>query len=86
MAEQLKIEAPVTDKDELAGSEAPLLDHLIELRKRLIRSMLVILGLLIVVIVLASNRGIFGLLDAIGMRVRRDRSAQAPATKPQSAR
>ncbi|WP_417308643.1 twin-arginine translocase subunit TatC [Devosia sp.] len=36
------------DEDELAGSEAPLLDHLIELRKRLIRSLLVLFGLLIV--------------------------------------
>jgi sec-independent protein translocase protein TatC len=35
-------------EDELAGSEAPLLDHLIELRKRLIRSVLVIFGLLLV--------------------------------------
>ena len=60
MAEQLKIEAPVTDKDELAGSEAPLLDHLIELRKRLIRSMLVILGLLIVCFFFAG--GIFDIL------------------------
>ena len=39
-----------TDKatdDELAGSEAPLLDHLIELRKRLIRSLIVLFVLLI---------------------------------------
>ncbi|MDB5539594.1 MAG: tatC [Devosia sp.] len=52
MAEQSKLEAPKgapkTDEDELAGSEAPLLDHLIELRKRMIRSLLVIFGLLIV--------------------------------------
>ena len=50
MAEQTKLEAPATAEpaDELAGSEAPLLDHLIELRKRLIRSLLVIFGLLIV--------------------------------------
>ena len=50
MVEQTKLEAPETAKteDELAGSEAPLLDHLIELRKRLIRSLLVIFGLLIV--------------------------------------
>src|SRR5690349_9115324 len=43
-----KIEAPKTDDDELAGSEAPLLDHLIELRKRLIRSIIVLVCLLIV--------------------------------------
>jgi sec-independent protein translocase protein TatC len=43
-----KLEAPKTDtEDELAGSEAPLLDHLIELRKRLIRSIIVLLVLLI---------------------------------------
>jgi len=52
MAEQTKLaapkDAPKTDEDELAGSEAPLLDHLVELRKRLIRSLLVIFGLLIV--------------------------------------
>lgn len=55
MAEQTKLEAPKdaskpapeTTEDELAGSEAPLLDHLIELRKRMIRSLLVIFGLLI---------------------------------------
>jgi sec-independent protein translocase protein TatC len=35
------------DKDELAGSEAPLLDHLIELRKRLIRAVIVLFVLLI---------------------------------------
>ena len=52
MAEQTKLEAPkdaaAVEQDELAGSEAPLLDHLIELRKRLIRSLLVIFALLIV--------------------------------------
>ena len=49
MAEQTKLEAPKPETDdELAGSEAPLLDHLVELRKRLIRSVLVIFGLLIV--------------------------------------
>ncbi len=51
MAEQTKLEAPQNapeaEQDELAGSEAPRLDHLIELRKRLIRSRLVIFGLLI---------------------------------------
>jgi sec-independent protein translocase protein TatC len=48
MADQPKLTGPATaTDDELAGSEAPLLDHLIELRKRLIRSLLVIFGLLI---------------------------------------
>lgn len=63
MAEQTKLEAPKdapkdapeTADDELAGSEAPLLDHLIELRKRLIRSLLVIFGLLIVCFFFASS-------------------------------
>ena len=47
MAEQPKIAGPAAQPDELAGSEAPLMDHLIELRKRLIRSLLVLFGLLI---------------------------------------
>jgi len=47
MADQPKLTGPSTGDDELAGSEAPLMEHLIELRKRLIRSMLVIMGLLI---------------------------------------
>jgi sec-independent protein translocase protein TatC len=38
---------PRDDEDELAGTEAPLIDHLIELRKRLIRSIIVIFVLLI---------------------------------------
>lgn len=54
MAEQPKIEGQKVE-DELAGSEAPLLDHLIELRKRLIRSVLVIFGLLIACFFVASN-------------------------------
>lgn len=48
MADQPKLAGPATEpEDELAGSEAPLLDHLIELRKRLIRSVLVLMALLI---------------------------------------
>lgn len=39
--------AKIEEEDELAGSEAPLLDHLIELRKRLIRSVIVLLCLLV---------------------------------------
>ena len=34
MAEQPKLAAPDATKDELAGSEAPLMDHLVELRNR----------------------------------------------------
>ena len=52
MAEPKQLAGP--DPDELKGSEAPLLDHLIELRKRLIRSILVIVGLLIVCFFFAS--------------------------------
>jgi len=48
MAEQPKLAAPATpDKDEIAGSEAPLMDHLVELRNRLIRAIIVIFGLLV---------------------------------------
>lgn len=47
MAETKKISASAPEEDELAGSEAPLLDHLIELRKRLIRSLIVLFVLLI---------------------------------------
>ena len=46
MADQPKLAGPAPE-DELAGSEAPLLDHLIELRKRLIRSCIVLFALLI---------------------------------------
>ena len=49
MADQPKLAGPASTEpeDELAGSEAPLLDHLIELRKRLIRSCIVLFLLLI---------------------------------------
>jgi sec-independent protein translocase protein TatC len=39
---------PATDEDELKGSEAPLLDHLIELRKRLIYSLAALVVLFLV--------------------------------------
>lgn len=44
MADQKKLSKP---EDEIAGSEAPLLDHLVELRNRLIRSIVVLVVLLI---------------------------------------
>lgn len=47
MADQKQLAGPKGEEDELAGSEAPLLDHLIELRKRLIRAVIVLLLLLI---------------------------------------
>jgi sec-independent protein translocase protein TatC len=43
------------DDDEIAGSEAPLLDHLIELRKRLIRSLIVLFALLILCFLFATS-------------------------------
>lgn len=55
MADSKKVVATVADDDELAGSEAPLLDHLIELRKRLIRSVIVIFALLIVCFFFAGS-------------------------------
>lgn len=55
MADQKKLGATVADEDELAGSEAPLLDHLIELRKRLIRSLIVLFILLIACFLVASQ-------------------------------
>lgn len=47
MAEAKQLPPPADQEDELQGSEAPLLDHLIELRKRLIRSVIVLFVLLI---------------------------------------
>ncbi len=42
-------------EDELAGSEAPLMDHLIELRKRLIHSAIAIVLLMIVCFIFAGS-------------------------------
>lgn len=53
MADQAKIEGP-KPQDELAGSEAPLLEHLIELRKRLIISLAAIAGLTVLCFIFAS--------------------------------
>ena len=44
-----------TDDDEIASSEAPLIEHLIELRKRLIRSVIVIFVLLIICFIFAGQ-------------------------------
>jgi len=52
------VDAKIEDKtqnDELAGSEAPLLDHLIELRKRLIYSVVAVVALMILCFVFARN-------------------------------
>ena len=45
---------PPTDEDELKGSEAPLLDHLIELRKRLIYSLAAVVVLFLICFVFAK--------------------------------
>lgn len=59
--EARKLPPPVADEeDEIAGSEAPLLDHLIELRKRLIRSLIVLFVLLIGCFIFADT--IFNIL------------------------
>jgi sec-independent protein translocase protein TatC len=60
MADDKKSAEPAEDKDELAGSEAPLLDHLVELRKRLIRSVIVLFVLLIACFFFAEH--IFNIL------------------------
>jgi sec-independent protein translocase protein TatC len=57
MAESKEVATPIAEDkdDELQGSEAPLLDHLIELRKRLIRSIIVLFLLLIACFFFAST-------------------------------
>jgi len=50
-----QIEDQTQDQDELAGSEAPLLDHLIELRKRLIYSVAAVLVLTVICFIFAKN-------------------------------
>lgn len=56
MAEPKQIEDnTAAPEDELAGSEAPLLDHLIELRKRLIRSAIAVVGLMMVCFIFAGS-------------------------------
>src|SRR5579872_1510055 len=45
---------PATEADELKGSEAPLLDHLIELRKRLIYSLAAIVVFFILCFIVAK--------------------------------
>ncbi|MHA6299027.1 twin-arginine translocase subunit TatC [Devosia sp. CAU 1758] len=52
---QLEDKTKAEVEDELAGSEAPLLEHLTELRKRLIRSAIVIVVLLIVCFLFAGQ-------------------------------
>jgi len=54
MADATKAISGAETKDELAGSEAPLIDHLIELRKRLIRVLIVLFVLLIGCFIIAG--------------------------------
>ena len=62
MADVKQIEDKTTTEpeDELAGSEAPLLEHLIELRKRLINIAIAIVVLMVVCFLFAGQ--IFDLL------------------------
>jgi len=61
MADPKQIEdQSAASEDELAGSEAPLLEHLIELRKRLINSAIAVVGLMMVCFVFAGQ--IFNIL------------------------
>ena len=60
MADTKELPPPETDDDELKGSEAPLLDHLIELRKRLIYSLAAIVVFFVVCFIFA--RQIYDLL------------------------
>jgi len=61
MADPKQIEdQSAAPEDELAGSEAPLLEHLIELRKRLINSAIAVVGLMMVCFVFAGQ--IFNIL------------------------
>ena len=54
--DKLKIGGPATEpEDELAGSEAPLLEHLIELRKRLIYSAIALVALMMLCFVFAGS-------------------------------
>lgn len=59
-AKNPKLPPPANEEDELAGTEAPLLDHLIELRKRLIISIVAVVVLMVVCFVFAGT--IFNIL------------------------
>ncbi|ODT71675.1 MAG: twin arginine-targeting protein translocase TatC [Pelagibacterium sp. SCN 63-23] len=57
---QIDDKTKVQPEDELAGSEAPLMEHLIELRKRLIHSVIAVVVLMIICFIFAGQ--IFDLL------------------------
>src|SRR5690349_15011829 len=52
---QLEDKSKPEVEDELAGSEAPLLEHLVELRKRLIASAIAIVVLMVICFLLAGQ-------------------------------
>ena len=80
MAETKELPAPKTkEEDELKGSEAPLLDHLIELRKRLIYSVIAIA--VFFVICFAFGRQIY---DILVIPFTSAGGTGAPACVPQS--
>jgi sec-independent protein translocase protein TatC len=54
MADAKELPAPETEEDELKGSEAPLLDHLIELRRRLIYSVIAIAVFFVICFIFAT--------------------------------
>lgn len=54
-AKQIEDKSQAEPEDELAGSEAPLLDHLIELRKRLINCAIAIVVLLVICFIFAGQ-------------------------------
>jgi sec-independent protein translocase protein TatC len=53
--QQIEDKSKVEPEDELAGSEAPLLEHLTELRKRLIHSSIVLVVLLVICFLFAGQ-------------------------------
>ena len=52
---QIEDKSKLDPEDELAGSEAPLFEHLVELRKRLIHSAIAIVGLMVVCFIFAGQ-------------------------------
>jgi len=55
MVDAPQIGGPAAEPDELAGSEMPLLDHLIELRQRLIYSLVTVAALCVVCFIFAKQ-------------------------------
>jgi sec-independent protein translocase protein TatC len=55
MADTKELPPPDADEEELKGSEAPLLEHLVELRKRLIYSLAAVMGFFIVCFIFAKQ-------------------------------